>query len=251
MDIHKMKNIIKKLKKNNKGFTLIELIVVISIITILMSLILPAAQKVLSSARKSKARTYMKQIAEAYCRFYQENSFIPNAGSCMEFVLKCAEAGELNNANIFVFPGDKKAADVLRENIWPLGDEFAWEDGKHLSVCLIANITRAVSAATTPIAFSRGLDLYGGRWTQEDGVWGAEGGFVAFLDGQVRWYTNLSDGGGKLSVDNNSTGSMQTAVDAIGGKILDTNTYSLESLQRTLSGGGSSSGVTSSGTSPG
>jgi hypothetical protein len=145
---------------------------------------------------------------------------------------------KLNNANTFVFPGDRKAADILRENIWPLGDEFAWEDGKHLSVCLIANITQA---------FSRGLELYSGCWTQEDGVWGAEGGPVTFLDGEVRWYTDLSEGDGKLSVPGKSTGSMQTAVDVIGGKILDTKTYSLESLQKTLSGGGSSSAVTSNG----
>jgi prepilin-type N-terminal cleavage/methylation domain-containing protein len=221
-EINKMKNIIKKLGKRNRAFTLIELIVVISIISILMSLILPSAQKVLSSARKSKARTYMKQIAEAYCRYYQENGFIPDANSGVEFIEDCASRGELNNATLFVFPGDKKAAAVLRETIWPVKDEHAWEGGKQLSVNLIANITREVSAATTPVAFSRGLDLEGGRWTQEDGVWGAEGGFVAFLDGQVRWYTNLSEEGGKLSMNTGNTGSMQAVVDNRGGKILGT-----------------------------
>ncbi|MDR0590692.1 MAG: type II secretion system GspH family protein [Puniceicoccales bacterium] len=211
--------------KNNRAFTLIELIVVVSIITILMSLVLPTAQKVLSSARKSKARAYMKQIAETYCRYYQDNGFIPDASNTVQLIEGCAQGGDLNNAHIFVFPGDKKAADVLRENVWPIDDgQHAWEGGKHLSVCLIGCITREVTAATTPVAFSRGLDLYNGRWTQADGVWGAEGGFVAFLDGQVRWYTDLSEGGGKLSTASGSTGSMQEAVDGVGGRILDTET---------------------------
>ncbi|MDR1303100.1 MAG: prepilin-type N-terminal cleavage/methylation domain-containing protein [Puniceicoccales bacterium] len=221
-----MKNIIKKLKKRNRAFTLIELIVVITIITILMSLILPAAQKVLASARKSKARTYMKQIAETYCRYYQDNGFIPDAYNNVQFLVGCASQGELNNANLFVFPGDKKAAAVLQENIWPVYEGYAWEEGKHLSVNLIANIAREVSAATTPVAFSRGLDVEGGRWSQEDGVWGSEGGFVAFLDGQVRWYTDLYD---KLSTTSGSTESMQAAVDSIGGKILGTDTYAYTS----------------------
>jgi prepilin-type N-terminal cleavage/methylation domain-containing protein len=212
----------KNLKKW-RAFTLIELIVVISIITILMSLVLPAAQKVLTNARKSKARTYMKQIAETYCRYYQDNGYIPSANSSVELIEKFAETGELNNANIFIFPGDKKAANVLRENVWPIDEGHAWENDKELSVGLIGNITREVSASTTPIAFSRGLDLGSGVWTETDGVWGKEGGFVAFLDGQVRWYTNLSGDGGKLSLSSGtSTGSMAAVLSDIGGTALST-----------------------------
>jgi prepilin-type N-terminal cleavage/methylation domain-containing protein len=210
----------KNLKKC-KAFTLVELIVVISIVSILMSLILPAAQKVLVNARKSKARAHMKQIAETYCRFYQDNGYIPDAESTVALIEKYAEAGELNNAHIFVFPGDRKAAVVLRENVWPVADgEHAWEGGKQLSVCLIGNIAREVSASTTPVAFSRGLDVDGGNWTAEDGVWGAEGGFVAFLDGQVRWYANLWADEGKLSTTSGPTGSMKEAADAMGSRIL-------------------------------
>jgi prepilin-type N-terminal cleavage/methylation domain-containing protein len=207
-----------KIFKKRGAFTLIELIAVVSIIGILMTFILPASQKVLLNARKSKAQAYMKQIAGAYCRFYQEKGYIPNAGSSVELAEKFASEGELNNANLFVFPGDSKAAGLLKENIWPKNDVSAWEPGKQLSVSLIGNITKEVNPSTTPIAFSRGL--VGSTWTK-DGIWGVDGGFVAFLDGQVRWYTNLT---GKLSVESSSKDTIPETLSVSGGTILHTDT---------------------------
>jgi prepilin-type N-terminal cleavage/methylation domain-containing protein len=216
-----------KALNNRKAFTLVELIIVVSIIAILMSIIIPASQKVFAEARKSKARAAMKQIAETYCRYYQSNGFIPDATSSVELAEKFAEEGELNNANLFIFPGDSQAAAVLRENIWPLGSgetddpEHAWETGKKLSVQLVGNITKEVDQSTTPIAVSRGLATTG-TWPK-DGVWGMDGGFIGFLDGQVRWYKDLSADGGKLSAENGAVASITAALPS-DGKLLDADT---------------------------
>ncbi|MDR1591171.1 MAG: prepilin-type N-terminal cleavage/methylation domain-containing protein [Puniceicoccales bacterium] len=210
--------IVKKL-----GFTLIELIIVVSIIAILMSIIIPASQKVFAEARKSKARAAMKQIAETYCRYYQNNGFIPYADSSLELAERFAEEGELNNANLFVFPGDSQAAAVMRENIWPIDEEgeykHAWEPDKKLSVVLVGNITKEVNQSTTPIAYSRGLDKENGTWSK-DGVWGTDGGFIGFLDGQVRWFKTIDN---KLSTENGETSSIEAILgeDGVGGRILD------------------------------
>ncbi|MDR2372240.1 MAG: prepilin-type N-terminal cleavage/methylation domain-containing protein, partial [Puniceicoccales bacterium] len=128
-----------KVLKNQRAFTLVELIIVVSIIAILMSIIIPASQKVFVNARRSKAQAAMKQIAETYCRYYQDNGFIPDANTSVGLAEKFAAEGELNNSQLFVFPGDSKAAGVLRENIYPL-DGSAWETGKYLSVQLVGNI---------------------------------------------------------------------------------------------------------------
>jgi prepilin-type N-terminal cleavage/methylation domain-containing protein len=200
--------------KNRKAFTLIELIVVISVVVVLMSLVIPASQRVLINSRRAKARAQMKQIAETYCRFYQENNYIPNAGNSMDLAEKFAENGELNNAEVYIFPGDPKAATALRDTIYPL-DGRAWESGKQLSVCLIGNIATDVNVSTTPIVYSRGLQI-SGKWSQVDGVWGAEGGFIGFLDGQVRWFTDLAKGGGQLSIATGSTANIETALSGIG-----------------------------------
>ncbi|MDR2806851.1 MAG: prepilin-type N-terminal cleavage/methylation domain-containing protein [Puniceicoccales bacterium] len=204
--------------KYRKAFTLVEMIIVTSIIALLMTIILPATQKVLLNSRKTKARTCMKEIAGAYCRYYQENGYIPDATSSVALAEALAKNGELNNANLFVFPGDSKAATVRRENIWPRDDDAeAWEIdiNKRLSVCLIGNITSEVDAATTPIAFSRGLSE-DGKWSSSEGVYGSDGGFIAFLDGQVRWYKDLSEDDGKLfkAGSNEKTSNINEAIPA-------------------------------------
>jgi hypothetical protein len=101
-------------------------------------------------------------------------------------------------------------------------DGSAWETGKYLSVQLVGNIIKEVNQSTTPIAVSRGLQT-GGTWSK-DGVWGTDGGFIGFLDGQVRWYKNLTADGGKLSLDKESTSDIEAVMTLIGGKLLSPNT---------------------------
>ncbi|MDR0418267.1 MAG: prepilin-type N-terminal cleavage/methylation domain-containing protein [Puniceicoccales bacterium] len=210
--------------KQQKAFTLIELIVVMSIIVILMSIIIPGTQKVLVNARKTKAQTCMRQIAEAYCRYYQTHGFIPEANNIVDLIEKFAEEGELNSTHLFVFPGDTQAPKVLREQIWPKdGDNPAWEIGKPLSVELVSKIQKEVNPSTIPVVFSRGLDYSNGFWNPNNGVWKNEGGFIGFLDGKVRWYKNLSgdDGIGVLSLEATGTHSAASVISAIGGEILE------------------------------
>lgn len=202
-----------------KGFTLIELIVVVSVIAILMSMVVPATQKVMLNSRKSKAQSYMKQIATAYCSYYNENGYIPSASSSMELAEKFAQEGYMNNANLLVYPGDSSAPEVLQENIYPIeSGSHAWASGKQLSVVLVGGITKSVNTSTTPIAYTRGYS--DPKWSTS-APFGTEGGFVAFLDGTVRWYSDTTD---KLSVGKDTTGSLKTAIEGAGGASLDTGT---------------------------
>ncbi|MDR2807258.1 MAG: hypothetical protein LBB11_03835 [Puniceicoccales bacterium] len=57
------------------------------------------------------------------------------------------------------------------------------------------NDYRTLISEKFPVAYSRGLHSYG-KWRKKSdgnagGLWGDEGGFIAFFDGHVEWYENI------------------------------------------------------------
>ncbi len=63
--------------KNRAAFTLVELLVVITIIAVLMGLLLPAVQGAREAARRTGCQNNQYQLAFAAIRFEQANGFVP------------------------------------------------------------------------------------------------------------------------------------------------------------------------------
>ncbi len=67
--------------KSPRGFTIIELLVVVAIIGVLMSLLFPAVQGALDAAKKAQAKNDVMQIATAIVAFDTEYGRLPDSNA--------------------------------------------------------------------------------------------------------------------------------------------------------------------------
>lgn len=198
--------------RRRHGFTLIELLTVIAVIGILAAIIIPTIGSIQDNARKSAAASNLRQIAIAYASYSSGSGARPRsigAENIYEWARVLAQAGNFNDPAIYIL-GEDPLVEQANRNFprvvaspsgtgdWAIDSDF---QGFPLSFAVASRLSSQAPASTTPIAWTRGLQT-SGQWAALDasspGVYGADGGHIAFLDGHVTFYQNLSDEGGQL-----------------------------------------------------
>ena len=116
------------MRRKHKGFTLIEMLVVIAIITIIAGMLMPAIMMALKRARRVQCLNNEKQMGNGIVMFVQDNDGdLPgdtaqaDPGAWSNTIAQaCGQAKGAGSMGIFNCPTDSRARDALTE-LKPLG----------------------------------------------------------------------------------------------------------------------------------
>lgn len=142
-------------KKNQKrAFTLVELLVVISIIAILAGLAFPALSGVLERGRQTKDISNIRQLGTIMLTYATDNNFkYPREGTLDANYQELTQGGYLDNADMLISVEDSKDPSTDLENVtganisWAMAD--AADTGSHDSLPLLSSANSAASTITS------------------------------------------------------------------------------------------------------
>lgn len=84
---------LRERKKDNKGFTLVELVIVIAILAILVGLLAPQYTKYVEKSRKSADVDNMDELVKAIQVYAVDNAVVQTGTTATEITIKLTESG--------------------------------------------------------------------------------------------------------------------------------------------------------------
>ncbi len=93
---------------SQRGFTLVELLVVLAIISILLSVLIPATWSALKSARQSAATQSSHGIGELMTQYALDNGQYPDGATSTDAFKLLLSKGYLTSADVFYLPNGQQ-----------------------------------------------------------------------------------------------------------------------------------------------
>ncbi|MDR0418477.1 MAG: type II secretion system GspH family protein [Puniceicoccales bacterium] len=207
--------------RERKSFTLMELLTVISILTILLAIVYPAVRAVMDRVYRAKAANYLRTIALAHAQFITDfdraitfadtkNISGNNTHNVNNFAAVLAKYGYIEDVSVWAWDFDYKVKAYKRETskTFPTeiydkltGKTHANFMGGIFPISVVCGIVqcqnfdyKTLLKGKYPAAYSRGLKA-DGSWMESStnangSVFGTKGGLIAYYDGSVEWCTN-------------------------------------------------------------
>lgn len=197
------------MKTRAHGFSLIELLMVLGVMGLLMGMLIPSVGVVREKAQRMATSHKLRQIGLAVATYQSVTSRSLSGSSLAEWMSRLAGETGVGDGPLFLFEEDPLVAAMpgpvppvlVEKNAqgqWQAVDGFG---DLPIGVAVVSGTSILASPSTTPVAWTRGLTAEG-TWldhgSNRSGVYGAEGGFIVFLDGHVRFFTDLAEDGGQL-----------------------------------------------------
>ena len=199
----KISNMKIKLNLNNKGFTIVELLIVIAIIGILTGILLTAISRARESGRRTQCASNLRQIGFGLIMYSNENKeTFPNGGATAMNDLNLLYPDYVSERRVFKCPSDNLVTVEGNSNI-TAGDGFEKDecsygyDNTHSpandpGVAIIAD--RPTNDGTNVPTDNRSPNHGGTTRAVDTADIAGDGQNVGYIGGHVKWFASQEAG---------------------------------------------------------